>query len=435
MDGNIALQAIFIAVLLSINAFFAASEIAVISVNENKVKKLAENGNREAEKLLKLLKEPSKLLATTQVGITLAGFFASAAASESFSVYFENFLKYLGITLPENIIKSISLIIIIIALSYLTLVLGELVPKRMAMQRAEQISMLTIVPLDIIAKIASPFIRLLTVSTNFIITLLGGKPYDNDKKITEEEIRMMVDVGKEKGIICQTEKEMINNIFEFDNTQISEIMTHRTDIISLPINGSLDEVLKLVISQQYSRIPVYKENIDNIVGILFAKDLIQLLVPKLEQEFELSKIVKKPYFVPASKKTDELFKELQTSKNHMAIAIDEYGGTAGLVTIEDLLEEIVGNIFDEYDEIEKEIEKIDENTYMVSGTTSIKDIMEYFDVKLPTDICETLGGFIVGQMGRIPAPDEKPILEYGKLVFKVEEVDEKRVSKVKISKS
>ena len=435
MDGNIALQVFFIAVLLAINAFFAASEIAVISVNENKVKKLAENGNRKAEKLLKLVKEPSKFLATIQVGITLAGFFASAAASQSFAVYLVNFFKYLGLPLSENIIKSISLTIIIIALSYLTLVLGELVPKRMAMQRAEQISMLAVIPLDIIAKIAAPFIGLLTVSTNLIITLLGGKPYDNDKKITEEEIRMMVDVGKEKGIICQTEKEMINNIFEFDNTQISEIMTHRTEIISLPINVALKEVLELVISQQYSRIPVYVENVDNIVGILYAKDLLQLLEPKSERVFDLSKIIRKPFFVPDSKKTDELFKELQASKNHMAIAIDEYGGTAGLVTIEDLLEEIVGNIFDEYDEIQKEIEKIDENTYIISGVTSLKDIMEYFDVKLPAQNCETLGGFIIGQIGRIPDPDEKPILEYGKLVFKVEEVDEKRVSKVKVCKT
>lgn len=434
MENSIVMQLLFIFILVGINAFFAASEIAVISLNENKVKKMAEEGNKTAQRLFKLIKEPSKFLATIQVGITLAGFLASASAAQSFSDKLAGALKWTGIPLSDSIIYTISFTIIVVILSYITLVLGELVPKRLAMQKAERISMLSVVPLDIISKITSPFIRLLTLSTNFIVKIFGGTPYGNDNKITEEEIRLMVDVGEEKGIIRETEKEMIDNIFEFDDTQVSRIMTHRTSIVALNIAAGLDEVLDVVVSEQFSRIPVYEEDIDNIVGILYAKDLFQLLRTQSTKKFNLRELVRKPFFVPISKKTDELFKDLQLSKNHMAIVIDEYGGTAGLVTIEDLIEEIVGNIFDEYDEEEKEIEKIDENTFILNGSINLEKVNEFLEVELPVNDYETLSGFIIGQIGRIPGDDERPVVEYENLVFKVEEVIEKRITRVKVCK-
>jgi len=420
--------------LIGINAFFAASEIAIISLNENKLRKMAEEGNRKAEKLLRLIKEPSKFLATIQVGVTLAGFLASATAAQNFSQYLAKLIKNINIPLNDNIINSISLAMVVLILSYITLVLGELVPKRLAMQRSQQIAMFSIQPLELIAKITSPFIRLLTLSTNLIVKVFGGTPSGNDKKITEEEIRLMVDVGEEKGIIRGTEKEMIDNIFEFDDTQVSRVMIHRTNIVAISIEAGLEEVLETIVDEQFSRIPIYEENIDNIVGILYSKDLLKFLKPEVKEKFNMKKLIRKPFFVPVSKKTDELFKQLQISKNHMAIIIDEYGGTAGLVTIEDLIEEIVGNIFDEYDEEEKEIEKIDDNTFVLNGSINLKIVNEFFDVEIPVENYETLSGFIIGQIGRIPEEGESLIVEYDKLVFKVEKVEEKRIAKAKVCK-
>ena len=434
MDSSAVFQLLFVLVLIGINAFFAASEIAIISLNENKLRKMAEEGNRKAEKLLRLIKEPSKFLATIQVGVTLAGFLASATAAQNFSQYLAKLIKNINIPLNDNIINSISLAMVVLILSYITLVLGELVPKRLAMQRSQQIAMFSIQPLELIAKITSPFIRLLTLSTNLIVKVFGGTPSGNDKKITEEEIRLMVDVGEEKGIIRGTEKEMIDNIFEFDDTQVSRVMIHRTNIVAISIEAGLEEVLETIVDEQFSRIPIYEENIDNIVGILYSKDLLKFLKPEVKEKFNMKKLIRKPFFVPVSKKTDELFKQLQISKNHMAIIIDEYGGTAGLVTIEDLIEEIVGNIFDEYDEEEKEIEKIDDNTFVLNGSINLKIVNEFFDVEIPVENYETLSGFIIGQIGRIPEEGESLIVEYDKLVFKVEKVEEKRIAKAKVCK-
>ena len=244
---------------------------------------------------------------------------------------------------------------------------------------------------------------------------------------------MLVDVGEERGAIDETEKEMINNIFEFDNKIVSEIMTHRTDIVGIPITANLKDIIEVITRKKFTRYPVYEDDIDNIIGILNIKDLIQLLEDK-GQEFSLEKIMRQPYFVPESKKTDELLRELQNRKTHMAVAIDEYGGTAGIVTIEDLIEEIVGNIFDEYDEVEKEFEKLDENTFLINGVASLERVTDVLDVDLPVDDYDTLSGFLLGQLGRIPREEEKPVIEFEGVVFKVEEMAEKRILKVKACK-
>ena len=433
--SGIGIQLFLIFLLILLNAFFAASEIAVISINENRISKMASEGSKRAQKLMKLIREPSKFLATIQVGITLSGFLASAAASQSFSEGLSALIKSIKLPISDNIINVISLIIVVVILSYVTLVVGELVPKRLAMDNAQKVSMWVVIPLELIGNITAPFVKFLTVSTNFFVRLLGGNIEGKDNKITEEEIRLMVDVGEEKGIIRETEKEMIENIFEFDDTLISKIMTHRTDIVGLPIDASLHEVLEIASTERFSRIPVYEDDIDNVVGILYTKDLLKLVEEKNQKNFDLKDFIRKPFLVPKSKKTDELFKEIQMNKNHMAIVIDEYGGTAGLVTIEDLLEEIVGNIFDEYDEEEKEIEKIDENTFIVNGKISIETFNDFFNAHLLSDGYETLSGFIISQLGSIPGKDEKPVVEYENLVIKVETVEEKRITKVKICKT
>lgn len=429
-------ELLFLLVLIVLNAFFAASEIALISLNDNKIKLMAENGNKKAILLQKLLSEPSKFLATIQIGITLAGFLASAFASESFADRLVNIINALKIPIPENVLKTTAVIAITIILSYFTLVFGELVPKRLAMKKAESISFFVVKILNMLSLVTSPFVRLLTISTNFFVRLFGVDPLAaEEQNVTEEEIRMMIDVGEEKGTIEETEKEMINNIFEFNNKTVSEIMTHRTDIAALPVDSTITEVTSFFNREKYSRIPIYENSIDNIIGVMHSKYLIQFLSEGYGNDnFDLRNFIRTPYFVPTSKRTDELFQELKQNKNHLAIIIDEYGGTAGLVTLEDLIEEIVGNIFDEDDEVEKYIEKIDDNTFVIKGSVSLDEVQEALGVNFSDDY-ETLSGFITGHLGRIPEKGDKPIIEYEELVFKVEEVKKKKVSKVKVCKA
>lgn len=427
---------VFLVILIILNAFFAASEIAMISLNDARIKSLADKGDRKAARIEKLMDEPSRFLATIQIGITLAGFLASAFASETFADPLVRVLQEAGIGWSAGVLKTISMVVITILLSYFTLVFGELVPKRVAMKKSQPIAYFAIGPLQFLSAITKPLVSLLSVSTNFMVRLFGMDPHEEDDEVTEEEIRLMVDIGEEKGTIHELERRMINNIFEFDNKTVGNIMTHRTDIVALPVEAGLEQVLHVVNTEKFSRIPVYEDNLDNIVGMFYPKDLFQFLSDESNRDnFSLRQIIRTPYFVATSKPTDQLFREMQRRKTHIAVIIDEYGGTAGLVTIEDLLEEIVGNIFDEYDEEEKEFEKIDDNTYLISGVADLDDVQELLGVELPVDDYETLSGFVIGQLGRIPGRKDKPSIEYEGLIMKVEEVEEKRVSKVKVSKT
>lgn len=429
-------EILFLIMLIMINAFFAASEIALISLNDNKVRLMAEDGHKKAKQLKNLLGEPSRFLATIQIGITLAGFLASAFAAESFSGRLVELIRLTGVPISDAWLKNIAVVFITIILSYFTLVLGELVPKRLAMKMAEPISLLVVGPLNVLSVVTSPFVKLLTLSTNFFVRLFGFDPHEEDEKVTEEEIRMMVDVGEEKGTIHETEKLMINNVFEFNNKIVSDVMTHRIDIVALPVEANLDTVTSIINAEKYSRIPVYEDKIDNIIGVLHSKDIIQYMTDNCgNNNFDLKTVIRPPYFVPVSKRTDILLKELQRHKTHLAIIIDEYGGTAGIVTFEDLIEEIVGNIFDEDDEEEKDFDRLDENTFIIKGSVSLDAVEDYLNTKLPIEEYETLSGFVIGQLGRIPGKEDKSSVEFNDLVFKVEEVDEKRVAKVKICRT
>lgn len=425
------IQLIILFLLIFLNAFFAASEIALISLNENRIKLSADKGDKKAQLLIALLDEPSRFLATIQIGITLAGFLASAFASEAFAGRLVDILHSLGITVSAGVLKPIAVFFITLILAYFTLVLGELVPKRMAMQRSEQIARFSVRALTILSYIAAPFVKLLTISTNFFIKVLGGDPNADEENVTEEEIRIMVDVGEQKGTIQETEKFFINNIFDFDDTSVSEIMTHRTNVVGLSIDLSLSEIIDITSEEKYTRYPVYEDSLDNIVGIVHVKDILKCISKTKGQDFKLSEIIRKPYFVPESKKADDLLQELQKSRVHMAVVVDEYGGTAGIITIEDLLEEIVGNIEDEYDNDDKEFEKIDDNTYIFNGIISLDTVEEILEIKLPTEEYDTLGGFIIGQLGRIPNEGDKPVIELDGIIFKVEEVEAQRIAKVK----
>lgn len=425
-------QIIVLIILIFLNAFFAASEIAFISLNDAKVSKQAKSGDKKAKQVLKMLENPSRFLATIQIGITLAGFLSSAFASDAFASRLAPLLSSLIPAISIAVWQNISIIIITIILSFFTLVFGELVPKRLAMKNYEKIAFATIGIIRAIYIVTIPFVKLLTVCTNLVSKLFGVSEKD-EEVVTEEEIKMMVDEGEEKGSIEENERELINNVFEFNDTTVSEIMTHRTDIYALNIDMNVNELIEELEEYTYSRIPVYEETIDEIKGILYLKDLLKYV--KTKRNIKLKSIIRPAYFVARSKPIDELFKELQKNNNQMAIVLDEYGGTAGLITMEDILEELVGDIFDEYDEIEKEYEKIDENTYLVSGSINIDDLSKILEVEIEEGDYDTLSGYLQEKLGRIPEDEEKPVIETKKVTYKIEEYEDKRIIKVKVCKN
>ena len=424
-------QLLILLILILLNAYFAASEIAFISLNDAKIEKQAKEGNKKAKQIEKMLKNPSKFLATIQIGITLAGFLSSAFASDAFANILAPMLNNIFPMISVEIFKGISIVIITIILSFFTLVFGELVPKRMAMKYYEKIAYGTIGVIRVISIITAPFVKILTTVTNFVSKIFGVS--ENEEEIvTEEEIKMMIDEGEEKGTIQEDEKEMIHNIFEFNDITVSEVMTHRTDVYAVDINSDIDDILKELGEYKYSRIPVYDEEIDDIKGILFIKDLLKYVNSK--KNVKIKNIMREAYFVSENKPINELFKDLQKNKMQMAIVIDEYGGTAGVVTMEDLLEEIVGNIFDEYDEVENEYEKIDDNTFLLSGSISISELKKIMQVDIKEGDYDTLSGYLLELLGRVPKDDEKPTIETDKVVYKIEEYEEKRILWVKACK-
>ncbi|WP_369688249.1 hemolysin family protein [Paraliobacillus sp. PM-2] len=422
-------------ILILLNAFFAASEIALVSLNDNKVKREAERGDKKAKMLDKLLKEPGRFLATIQIGITLAGFLASAFAADTFATPLAENLHEIGVPISLGILNTMSVIVITILLSYFTLVVGELVPKQLALQKAEAIANFSVKPLTLLFKISLPVVWFLNLSTNTLVRLFGVDPHAENEEATEEEIRMMVDIGGEKGTIHTDEKLMINNIFEFNDKEVSDIMTHRTDMCALEINTPLNEVVKIVNEKRYTRFPIYEGDVDHIIGVLHTKDLIPY-IQKDKRDYVLGDTLRKPYFVMETQRIDAIFKEMQKNNVHIAIIVDEYGGTDGLITIEDLIEEIVGEISSEHGELDEEnheIIKISPYEYRIAGNTHLYDIEYQLSLDLPVDDYETLNGFLVGEIGYIPNRGENLSITYKKVTFKVEEVSDKRIEKVYVT--
>ena len=425
-------EILILVILILLNAFFASAEIAFISLNEAKIEKQAKEGNKKAKNIQSMLKDPSKFLATIQIGITLAGFLSSAFASDSFASVLAPALNNIFPNISLAVWTKISIIIITLILSYFTLIFGELVPKRLAMKHYEKISFATIGIIRTISFITLPFVKFLTLSTN-VVSKLFGVSGDDEETVTEEEIRMMVDVGEEKGTIDKEEKEMINNVFEFDDKTVSEIMIPRTEIFAVDINSSISDVIEeLSEDYRYSKIPVYDNSIDEIKGIVYIKDI---LISQKNKNIKIKGLVKKAYFVSEAKPVNELFDELRKNKKQIAIVVDEYGGTAGLVTIEDILEEIVGEIYDEYDEVIEKYTKLDENTFVFDGSIALYEVEKLLNIKIPEGDYETLSGYLIEVLGRIPAENEKPVIETEKITYKVEKCKDKRILKVKACKN
>ena len=426
-EGSLLLQIIIIIILTGINAFFSSAEMAIVSLNKNKLKILIEDGNKKAILLDNLLKEPSKFLSTIQVGITLASFFASASAATGLSQFLSEALKPLKI--PYS--SQISMILITFILSYVTLVFGELIPKRIALRNSENIALSSVGVIVFISTIFSPFVKFLTFSTNLVLTILRMREDNIEEKVSKEELRSLVEVGKEHGVINETEQEMIENIIEFDEKIAREIMIPRTKVFLIDKNISIHELFENKEIEKYSRIPVYENEADNIIGILMAKDLMIEAYKKGFDNIKISDLVQEAYFVPETKNVNELFNEMQLEKKHITILIDEYGGFSGIVTLEDLIEEVMGNIDDEFDDEDLSIHQISKNKYLVNGDVSLYDLNDNFHFELESKYYDTLSGILIENLGYIPEDNEniEPITING-VIFKPQRVRNKKIEKV-----
>ena len=426
-EGSLLLQIVIIIILTGINAFFSSAEMAIVSLNKNKLKILIEEGNKKAILLDNLLKEPSKFLSTIQVGITLASFFASASAATGLSQFLSEALKPLNI--PYS--SQISMILITFILSYVTLVFGELIPKRIALRNSENIALSSVGVIVFISTIFSPFVKFLTFSTNLVLTILRMKEDNIEEKVSKEELRSLVEVGKEHGVINESEQEMIENIIEFDEKIAREIMIPRTKVFLIDKNISIHELFENKEIGKYSRIPVYENEADNIVGVLLTKDLMMEAYKKGFDNIKVADLLQEAYFVPETKNVNELFNEMQLEKKHITILIDEYGGFSGIVTLEDLIEEVMGNIDDEFDDEDLSIHQISKNKYLVNGDVSLYDLNDNFHFELESKYYDTLSGILIENLGYIPEDNEniEPITING-VVFKPQRVRNKKIEKV-----
>lgn len=435
-DDPLLPKLIVLVILILINAFFAGAEIAVISLSETRLKRQAEEGDKKAQRLLKLTQTPDHFLSAIQIAITLAGFLSSAFAADSFSDPLVTWLvEQKGVTaLEPRALNNIMVVLITIVLSYFSLVLGELVPKRIAMKKTEAVARFTLGPVCAVAAVFRPVVWLLSKSTNGVLRLLHIDPNADQEDVSEDEIRMMVDLGEERGAIEASEKELIENIFEFNNTTAEDVMVHRTDMVMVWAQDTNEDILNAILASGRSRFPVYEEDADHIVGILNTRDF--LLSAQAEHPKPLAELLRPAYFVPESVRTDVLFRDMQSKKVHMAIVVDEYGGTSGLVTMEDLLEEIVGNIYDEFDPLEeKDIEQVEPGVWKVSGSCDLERVAQALGAEFPEEEeSDTLGGLVFAQLSVIPEDGAQLEVDACGLHIKVLNFTDRRVEWALVSR-
>lgn len=423
-------QIIILILLTLVNAFFAASEMAIVSMDKKKLLTLSEQGDKRAIKVEKLLKEPSKFLSTIQVGITFAGFFTSASAAVGLSHKFGNFLENLSVPFAYRV----SFVLITVILAFFSLVFGELVPKRIALQNAEKFALFSVGTINFVYKIMSPFVYLLSLSTNVILKIFSIPTSGVEAKVTLEEIKSIVEVGQEQGIINPTEREMIDGVISFDDVLAEEVMTARTEVFMIDIDEP-DKDFETLMQMRYSRVPVYEGDIDNIIGILYIKDFFLEAYKVGFKNVNIRSILRPAYFIPERKNINDLFLELKNSRNQMAVLIDEYGGFTGIVTMEDLIEEVMGEIDDEYDKkTNPAIKKIDDRHFIATGACEIEDVNNACNLKLDenSEDYDTLGGMLMYLLGYIPNDGEKLTIEDNGVIYNILSIYEHRVKKVRI---
>lgn len=428
-------QLLIQAILIALNAFFAAMEIAVISLNTTKLKRLVEEGDEKAGKLLSMAENPAGFLSTIQVGISLSGFLGAAFAADSLSEPLTLWLLEMGVKLPEALLNNIAVILITLILTFVTIVFGELIPKRIAQQKSYEVAKACCGIISVISVIFKPIILLISGTTNLILRMMKLKTEAEDEQVSEDDIRMMVDVGGESGSIEEDEKEMIQNIFEFNDIAISEIMTRVSDVNAISIEDSEEDILRIIKESGNSRFPVYKDDINDIIGILNSREFLINLND--ENGKSVRDMLRKPYFVPETIKADQLFSDMQKNKVHISIVIDEYGETRGIVTLEDLLEEIVGNIYDEYDAAEAPaIEPLPDGRWKVQGTLSIEDLNDELGIHITDDRdYDTVGGMIFSCLHTIPEDGKQFTVEVNGLKITVTRVEDKRIIEAIVEKT
>lgn len=422
-------SALLIIFLLLLNAFFAMAEIALVSVRKTRIKQLVEEGVPHARNVQKLLEDPTQFLATIQIGVTLVGFFASAAGAVTFTKPLASVLSRVPLTIVTDHANGIAVVLVTLVIGFLSLTIGEISPKSLALQHAERISLWVAGPLVLLSYMMSPIVKMTTIASNAMVRPFGGTASFAPPIMTEEELKLLVEAGEEEGVLEEEEKEMIHSIFEFTDTVVRKVMVPRIDIKAVEVNEPISELIKVIINAGHSRIPVYEESIDNIVGIVHAKDVLRA-VHENGKRVSIRELMRPPYVIPENKMVDELLAEFKRNKIQMAIVVDEYGGTAGLVTIEDLLEEIVGDIMDEYDVEEPLMEVIDENTRIVDARMAIDEINEDMELSLPEAEFDTIGGLVFGLLGKQPQQGDQ--VTYDSVDLIVEKTDGRRIEKVKI---
>ena len=417
-------------ILIALNAFFAATEIAVISLNEKKVRALAEDGNKKAVKMLKIIEEPTQFLSTIQIGITLAGFLGSAFAADNFAEVLSAAISKAFNLSADNtkIINTVAVVLVTLILSYFTLIFGELVPKRIAMKHKEKLANSVCGIISFLAAVLKPIIWFLTISTNAVLRLVGIDPHEKEEPVSEEDIVLMLDAGADEGSLDHDDIEYIKNVFKLDKMTAEDVMTPRKSVISISYDASDKEILEIIEEESYSRIPVYEDNPDKIIGILHACDY---LLKRNEKNFDLKSILHTPVFVPETVSLDVLFKDMQTDHNHLAVVVNEYGETSGIVTMEDILEEIVGEIWDERDEEIDEFKKIGDNTYKVLCTASLEDFREYFKLEDEEELdVSTVNGWITEITGINPEVNYS--FDYKNLTVTITKADQFMTHEIKV---
>lgn len=434
MNSSLIFLLLLQAVLIFLNAVFASAEIAVLSINETKLERMAQEGNNRAKRLFRLTREPARFLATIQVAITLSGFLGSAFAADNFSEPLVDWILSLGVNIPRATLDAAAVIVITLVLSYFTLIFGELVPKRIAMKKPEQLAMGISGLVSGISIVFKPVVSFLSISTNLVLRLCGIDPNEEEEKVSEEEIRMMVDAGSEKGTIDHQEKEFIQNVFEFNDIMVESIATHRTDVTILWMEEDMDSWAETIHNSRHTRYPVCDGSPDNVVGVLNAKDYFRL--EDKSRENVLQKAVYPAYFVLETTKADVLFKNMKANKKSMAIIIDEYGGMTGIVTLYDLIEELVGDLEDEpleYKNDDPYIEKVDENTWQVKGNVELEDIEEALNVEIASAEFDTFTGLVFEELGRIPEDGEQDInLKIQDIQVHISSVKDHQIEKAEI---
>ena len=412
------------------NAFFAGAEMAVVSVNHNRIRSLAAEGNKKAVVIQGLFEDSTKFLSTIQVAITFAGFYSSASAASSISPVLSAWMEQRGIPYSTAIASNG----VTLVLMFFNLVFGELVPKRIALQKAEQFCMITVMPIHYISKILSPFIKLLSISTKGVLKLLRMKTEDQEEIVTEEEIKAMLKMGAESGTVEDSEREMINSVFSFGDKSARELMVPRREVFAVDIEDPDEEILDAVLESRHSRIPVYEETVDNIIGILHAKDVMIEMRKKTTREIEIRGLLREVFFVPDTKDADDLFRELQASRRHMAVLVDEYGGFSGIITVEDLGGAIMGDIHEEDEVEEPEIQQLSDEEYLVDGGILLEDLNEELPLSLFSENYDTLSGYMIENLGYIPKENEQASVLADEWQLRVEQVKDNRIARVHVAR-